>query len=131
MSLDRALRDAIAKRERKEDDERDVFFVREEEASASTHTPEEALTKRRWSLFLPRLDIHIYTRTNAFGGGQNKAAKVVEAATKISFDERTSDGLKVLLGVGARVSKVAFLNVKVRRRDVRGREETALRFTRG
>ncbi len=46
-------------------------------------------------------------------GDKNKAAKVVEPATKISFDERTSDGLKVLLGVGARVSKVAFLNVKV------------------
>ena len=45
-------------------------------------------------------------------GDKNKA-KVVEPATKISFDERTSDGLKVLLGVGARVSKVAFLNVKV------------------
>ena len=72
-SLDRLLqRDAkIAKRERKEDDERDVFFLFEKRrASASTHTPEEALTKRRWSLFLPRLDIHIYTRTNVFGGGQ-------------------------------------------------------------
>ena len=44
-------------------------------------------------------------------GDKNKA-KVVEPATKISFDERTSDGL-ALLGVGARVSKVAFLNVKV------------------
>ena len=43
--------------------------------------------------------------------GENNA-KVVEPATKISFDERTSDGL-ALLGVGVRVSKVAFLNVKV------------------
>ena len=42
-----------------------------------------------------------------------KTKAAVEPATKISFDERTSDGLKVLLGVGARVSKVAFLNVKV------------------
>ena len=46
------------------------------------------------------------------GDKNNKASKVVEPATKISFDERTSDGL-ALLGVGARVSKVAFLNVKV------------------
>jgi len=45
-------------------------------------------------------------------GEKNNKAKVVEPATKISFDERTSDGL-ALLGVGARVSKVAFLNVKV------------------
>ena len=82
-------------------------------ASASTHTPEEALTKRRWSLFLPRLDIHIYTRTNVFGGGQKQGGESRRTRDKISFDERTSDGLKVLLGVGARVSKVAFLNVKV------------------
>ena len=42
-SLDRSQRDAIAKRERKEDDERDVFFCSRRGGPAHRHTHRKKL----------------------------------------------------------------------------------------
>ena len=106
-----AYNDAIAKRERKENDERNDFFVREEKGQRIDTQTGRSDEKKVVSFSSTIRYIYIHTRMCLVGEKNNKA-KVVEPATKISFDERTSDGL-ALLGVGARVSKVAFLNVKV------------------
>ena len=105
------------RKSRKENEKRTTnetfFFVREEEGQRiDTHTGRSFDEKKVVSFSSTIRYTYIHIHECVWWGTKTRRRKSSNP-TKISFDERTSDGLKVLLGVGARVSKVAFLNVKV------------------